>query len=233
MSIYVLVHGGYMGGWAWRQVAQILRAAGHEVFTPTLTGFGERAHLANPEIDLNTHIQDIVGVLECEGLEKVILVGHSYGSIVITGVAERIPERLARLVYLDGFIPKNGQTGFDLIGPVQTQQFLDSAREEGDSWRFAALPNPPFAPPRWQRGIVKCLSLPIQIKNPAALKIPRAFIHCTVREKESPIASALIMVGRAAEEAKQKGWWYRDINADHAPMFTMPKELTELLLELA
>ena len=233
MSVYVLVHGGFTGGWSWAQVARLLRAAGHEVYTPTLTGFGERAHLASPEIGLHTHIQDIVGVLQCEDLRQVILVGNSYGSMVNTGVAEREPERLARLVVVDGFIPKNGQTGFDVIGTEHKHQWLDFAKEKGDGWRGPGLPNPPFAPPRWQPTMLKMNTEPLDVKNPAALKIPRAFIHCTVRRKESAIASGLIMVDRAAEEAKQNGWWYRDIPAEHAVMLTMPKELAELLLELA
>jgi pimeloyl-ACP methyl ester carboxylesterase len=124
MSIYLLVHGGFYGGWAWRQVAKILRGAGHEVFTPTLTGLGERAHLANPQIGLDTHIQDIVGVLECEDLWQVILVGHSYSSMVITGVAERMPQRLSCLVYIDTVIPKDGQSWLDLVGSEMKQQML-------------------------------------------------------------------------------------------------------------
>ena len=91
MTTYVLVHGGFSGGWVWRTVALHLRDAGHEVFTPTLTGIGERAHLAHPEINLDTHIQDLVGLFECEELSQVVLVGHSSGSMVITGVAEKIP----------------------------------------------------------------------------------------------------------------------------------------------
>lgn len=100
MATYVLVHGAWHGGWCWQRVTPLLRAAGHEVFTLTLTGLGERSHLANPEIDLNTHIQDVVNVLEYEDLRKVILVGHSYGGMVITGVTDRAAERLAHVVYL-------------------------------------------------------------------------------------------------------------------------------------
>src|SRR5688572_12471656 len=110
MATFVLVHGGWDGGWAWRSVAKDLQAAGHEVFTPTLTGSGERVHLASPEIGLDTHIQDIVNVLRFENLSDVLLVGHSYGGMVITGVAEQMPERIDQLIYLDAFAPRDGES---------------------------------------------------------------------------------------------------------------------------
>lgn len=110
MATYVIVHGGFFGGWRWRTVANLLRAAGHEAYTPTLTGLGGRCHLANPDINLDTHVQDVVGVIECEDLQDVILIGHSSGSMVVTGVVEKIPERLGYLIYLDTIIPQNGQS---------------------------------------------------------------------------------------------------------------------------
>jgi pimeloyl-ACP methyl ester carboxylesterase len=233
MSIYVLVHGGFYGGWGFTKVANIMRAAGHEVFTPTLTGYGERAHLASPNVGLNTNIQDIVGVLQCEDLHQVILVGHSYGSAVIFGVAEKEAERIARLVVLDGWIPKDGQTVFELMGQVLTKQWLDYAKEKGDGWRGPPLPNPPCAPPRWQPVIITGGTEPLEIKNQVAQKIPRAFIRCAIRDKNSAVASGLNRVDRYAEEAKQNGWWYRDIPDGHSVMLTNPKLLADTLLELA
>lgn len=114
MATFVLVHGATAGGWVWRPVPSLLRAEGHEVYTPTLTGLGERAHLLSPEVDLGTHIQDVVNVLEFERLSQVILVGHSYGGVVVTAVAERIPERLAQLVYIDALVPADGESVADL-----------------------------------------------------------------------------------------------------------------------
>src|SRR5262245_27897653 len=108
MSTYVLVHGGGHGGWCWQRLARLLRAEGHEVYTPTLTGLGERAHLLSPHIDLDTHIADVVGVLKYEGLTNVILVGHSYGGMVITGVADRALAHVGHLVFLDASIPYDG-----------------------------------------------------------------------------------------------------------------------------
>jgi pimeloyl-ACP methyl ester carboxylesterase len=228
MSVFVLVHGGFMGGWVWRQVTQFLRTAGHEVFAPTLTGFGERAHLANPSIDLNTHIQDIVGVLECEDLQQVILVGYSYGGPVITGVAEKTPERLSRLVYLDAPFPSDGQSVFDLE-PEMVPMFLESAREKGDGWRVMSAANPP----RWQPQPLKTLTQPLEVKNLAAIGIPRAFIHCTIRPENHRLSLAWAALDRAAEEAKKQGWWYSEVEADHGVVFSKPKEVSEILLALS
>src|SRR5262245_52546214 len=115
MTTFVLVHGSMHGGWCWRRAVPLLRDAGHEVYTPTLTGLGERAHLAHPGIDLDTHIRDVLGVLEYEGLRGVVLVGHSYGAPVVTGVADRDPERVAQIVSLDGAVPDDGQAVLDFF----------------------------------------------------------------------------------------------------------------------
>ena len=117
MATYVLIHGSWDGGWAWKGVASVLQEAGHEIYRPTLTGSGERVHLASPEVDLNTHIADIVNVLRYENLEDVILVGSSSGGMVITGVAEQVPERIKHLIYLDAFAPQDGQSIADQTGP--------------------------------------------------------------------------------------------------------------------
>src|SRR6266511_4363097 len=116
MAVFVLVHGGFHGGWCWRRVAALLRAAGHEVYTPTLTGLGERAHLATPDIGLDTHIRDVLGVLAFEDLRDVVLVGHSMAGMVVTGVAERAPDRLAHLVYLDASVPRDGECDLECHG---------------------------------------------------------------------------------------------------------------------
>ena len=229
MAIYLIVHGGFFGGWRWRPVANLLCAEGHEVFTPTLTGLGERAHLANPQVDLNTHIQDIVGVLECEDLQDVILVGHSYGSMVITGVAERVPERLARLVYLDTAIPQDGQSWLDLLGPEMARMSIDLAEKHGDGWRVPLISDPP----RVQPHPLKTTTDPLTVKNPIAAQIPRAYIYCTAKLKDIPIAVAWPAIEKAAKNARQQGWWYRELPTGHDVEKTMPRELSELLLELA
>ena len=117
MTNFVLVHGAWIGGFCWRPNAQALRKAGHEVYTPTMTGLGERIHLMNPSINLDTHITDIVNVIKYEELSDVVLVGHSYGGMVITGVADALPDRITSLVYLDAFVPENGQSLVSLVPP--------------------------------------------------------------------------------------------------------------------
>ena len=136
MTTFVLVHGGWTGGWRWQHARRSLTAAGHEVFTPTLTGMGERVHLAQPGIDLQTHILDVVNVLEAEDLRDTVLAGHSYGGMVITGVAERVPERLAHLVYLDAFLPQDGETLLDLLQPQARQITDDALHRSPDGWRI-------------------------------------------------------------------------------------------------
>ena len=140
MATFVLVHGAWHGGWCWKKVTPLLRAAGHEVYTPTLTGLGERAHLLTREVDLDTHIRDIINVLEYEELRDVILVGHSYAGMVIAGVADRVPARLAHLVYLDAFVPRDGQASLSLSPPELEAHLRAQALAEGDGWRVPAPP---------------------------------------------------------------------------------------------
>ena len=117
MANFVLVHGAWVGGWCWRPVAQALRKSGHEVYTPTMTGLGERSHLMNPSINLDTHITDIVNVINNEELSDVVLVGHSYGGMVVTGVFDALSDKITSLVYLDAFVPENGQSLLNLLPP--------------------------------------------------------------------------------------------------------------------
>src|SRR5262245_33383250 len=115
MATIVAVHGAWSAAWSWKKVRPLLRARGHDLVTPTLTGLGERSHLARPDIGLALHIEDIAAVLEFEDLRDIILLGHSYGGMVVTGVANRMPERIAKLVYLDAFVPGNGDCVFSLL----------------------------------------------------------------------------------------------------------------------
>src|SRR5437763_8418345 len=138
MSTYLLVHGGWHGGWYWGRVTPLLREAGHEVFTPTLTGLGERAHLLSPEIDLDTHIRDVLGVIKYEDLHDLILVGHSYAGMIITAVAEQAVARLRHLVYLDAFIPENGESLIDVIGTDFAATFRDLVQTKGDGCETSA-----------------------------------------------------------------------------------------------
>ena len=125
LATYVLVHGGAHGGWCYGRVAQVLRASGHDVHTPTMTGVGDRSHLLRPDIDLDFHIRDILAVLHYEDLRDVILVGHSYGGMVITGVADRAADRIGHIVYLDAAMPANGESLADIAAPL-----MDAARRD-------------------------------------------------------------------------------------------------------
>jgi pimeloyl-ACP methyl ester carboxylesterase len=227
-STLVLVHGAWAGGWAWREVASHLRVAGHEVFTPTLTGLGERVHLATPDIDLDTHIQDILGVLEYEDLREVILVGHSYGGMVITGVAERVPERLAQLVYLDAFVPEDGQSLADILGPEIRAHLLGAAQAYGEGWR---VPHDPPDAPRMTPHPLKTGLQALTVKNPAVKALSRTFIYCTEGKEEMATGFAIT---RAAERARaDSSWRYLELHTGHVPTETVPRELAGVLLELA
>jgi pimeloyl-ACP methyl ester carboxylesterase len=228
MVTYVFLAGGGYGGYIWKEVASRLRAHRHEVFTPTLTGLGERAHLASPQIDLDTHVHDILGVFEFEDLHDVILVGHSYGGMVMTGVAQHIPHRLAHLVYLDALVPQDGQSVLDIIGPFWSARFEERARTLGDGWRL-----PPFS--EMTSGVnakttaypFQCFKQPLSLKNPAACSIPRTFISCT----ESGWSAEHILP--LARRAREEGWNYYELATGHLAMITHPKELAYLLLEIA
>jgi pimeloyl-ACP methyl ester carboxylesterase len=136
MTTFVLVHGAWHGGWCWARVARLLREGGDEVFTPTLTGLGERAHLLAPAVGLETHIQDVVGVLESEDLADVVLVGHSYAGLVVSAAADRAPGRGARIVYLDAVVAHDGQCLLDRLGEKSRATFEERARDEGEGWRL-------------------------------------------------------------------------------------------------
>src|SRR5215217_4445865 len=141
MAVFVLVHGGWHGGWCWRKLLPHLVAAGHTAFTPTLTGLGERAHLLSPAIRLETHIQDVLGVMAFEDLRDVVLVGHSMAGTVITGVAGRAADRLGHLVYLDASVPRDGESDVDCVRPGE-RAWLEG-RAAVDGWAIA----PPVAEP--------------------------------------------------------------------------------------
>ena len=140
MTTFVLCHGAWGGGFVWREVADRLRAQGHTVFVATYTGLGERRHLASPDVNLSTHIEDVRAVIRCEDLDQFVLVGHSYGGMVVTGVADKDWEKITRLVYLDAFLPKNGQCLNELTGEERTKATFAAAEKDGEGWQ---VPRPP------------------------------------------------------------------------------------------
>jgi len=223
--LFVLVHGAWHGGWCWKKLSPLLRSAGHEVYAPSLTGMGGRSGLLQPGINLDTHIQDITAVLQYEDLREVILVGHSYGGMVVTGVAEKVPERLSRLVYLDAFLPEDGRAIKDYapVTPVPA-----------DGWRVPPL-GPPSAfgvtdprdiawmLPRLGDQPLQTLTQPLRISGALTRSLPRAFIQFS----KTP------WFVEAAERAKRDGFVYKELfSAGHDAMVTQPAGLARLLLEL-
>lgn len=234
MATYVIVHGGWAGGFQWKKVAAQLRANGHEVYTPTLTGLGERSHLAHPGINLDTHIQDIVNVLIFEDLQNVILAGHSYGGMVITGVAEQIPERLAHLVYMDALLPQDGDSVWKMLANVMSpstmKEIAQMIETAGAGWYW---PSPPKRTdgrdyPEGRPQPIQTLKQPLRITNPDAVGLPRTFVHCT----DSPPTFALRdLIALFAEQAKAAGMKHYGLPTNHTLFETMPNEVTTILLE--
>ena len=243
-KVFVLVHPAWHGAWFWKKVVPLLRQKGHLVFTPTLTGLGERSHLARAEIGLDVHVTDVVNVLKYDDLRDVVLVGHSSSGAVITGVADGAPERIAHVVYLDAFVPEDGHAVFDLIAPDRRQVLETLVKTEGQGWLL-----PRFAPPPWETivrdmwGVTDSEDVrwmadrlggtpvghfkdPVHRTNPAAEKLRRAYIRC--RQFPNP------RFDQHAEMAQRTALWrYRELVAPHHAAVTMPDTVVDLLLELA
>lgn len=234
MATFVFVPGMWHGGWCWKKVAVLLRGRGHEVFTPTLTGLGERTHLHLPEIDFDLQVRDIVGVLEYEDIQDGILVGHSYGGMMVLSIAGECANRLSYLINLDGPLPVNGQTIKEQI-PDMWELFQQQAIADGDpewvppprDWTFgAAGEDLEWMRSKWTPHPLRTWLTPIRCDDPQALALPRTFIRCT----EGMTADELV----ADEQCcVQQGWRYQCIGTGHDAMITMPEKLTEILLELA
>lgn len=233
MATFVIAHGAWSGGWAWKRIRERLRARGHEVFTPTYTGLGERAHLARAEFGLETHVQDVLGVLQYENLSDVVLLGHSYGGMVATWVADRAPERIRRLAYLDAFAPRDGQALLDLVAPEERAKREALVGAEGDGWRMAPNPPPPDTSAE-DLAWVGPLRVPLALKafqDPVKLsgavdKLPRSYIYCT-RSRPGDVFRQF------RERAKNEGWQCFDIEASHSPNVTAPDALAEILEVIA
>jgi len=235
MATYLLVHGAFHGGWCWRRVADRLRAAGHDVLTPTLTGLGERRHMLRPEIDLDWHIRDILGVIEAEELADFILVGHSYGGMVVTGVADKTAAPLRALVYLDAFLPDDGQAVADLAGP-EFKMLEEMIRLQGEGWRIPALPPEAFgvtAPDdvAWLNRHLgphpaASFTQPIRLKGPQAPPGARVYIPCT--QPAMGLYDAL-----AARLKADPAWAVHPLATGHDAMVTAPDAVAEILLDHA
>jgi pimeloyl-ACP methyl ester carboxylesterase len=230
---FVLVHGAWHGGWCWRRVVDRLQAKGHRVLAPSLTGLGDRAHLLSPQVGLSTHVDDIVGLLTYEDLDDVVLCGHSYGGMVITGVADRIALRLRSLVYLDALLPDDRQCAFDVLPPDRRVTFRKGAEESGDGWRMPPVPAERFGvtDPEDQTWVdrlcgpmpIRAFEEPLHLHNPAITVARRTYILAGNYDP-SPFQS---IYARLKEDP---AWTCHRLPTGHDAMVTMPQELTELLL---
>jgi len=231
MSTYVLIHGAWHGSWCWKRVRQALQAQGHQVFTPTLTGVGERSHLLSPQVNLDTHIADVVNLIRWEELSHVVLCGHSYGGCVVTGVADRIPDRIGALVYLDAFVPENGQCLHDLLPPDHRDAQVQGAKQMGDGWKVPPITAEAFHVNARDRDWVnrQCTMQPLAtFQQPLRLTGGSAGIRkitYILADGWSPSPFPPFY-----EKAKAKGWKTRTTSCGHDVMLDMPQELTQELL---
>ena len=228
---FVLVHGAWHGGWCWRRVARLLRAAGHEVFTPTLTGFGERAHLLSADVGPDTLVQDVVGVLENEELSDVVLVGHSFGALVALAVAEAAADRVRRVVLLDGLVVEAGAPGFDGLPPEAAAARKDAAAASGE----IAFPPPggaafglsdpediAWVDRRLTPHPLRTYAEPFPLHAPLGGGRPVTYIACT-----DPAYPA---IHSAHAIVRREGWEFRELATGHDAMVSAPEATAELLM---
>lgn len=232
MATFVLVHGTWHGGWCWRKVTPLLVERGHTVYAPTLTGMGERAHLLSEAVGLDMHIRDILQVLFFEDLRDMILVGHSYAGSILSAVAETVADRIARLVYLDAFIPRDGDSLFSMLGARSEAYYRNRADEEGRGWLIPPLSPKDFgvtdpADIAWMQTRLVAVPVstfadPVRLPGNAAAQLPRSYIFCKG-----------FGFSMQAAQAKAEGWDYHELATGHDAMITKPRELTEILVEPA
>ncbi len=237
MATYVLLHGAFMGGWCWRDVAARLRAAGHDVTTPTQTGVGERRHLLSAQITLETFVTDLTSHIEAEELSDIILVGHSFGGQATSGAAERLPGRIRRLVYLDSMVLEGGQSAFDRMDQALVKTRKRLAAEQGAG---IAMPVPPivhlgmgddhplaaWTARRMTPHPISTYMAPMPLRGPVGNGLPRTYIACS-----DPWFASL---GWSRDWVRaQVGWDWQEIATGHAAMITAPEALTRMLLAFA
>ncbi|KRA56790.1 hypothetical protein ASD79_17170 [Caulobacter sp. Root655] len=230
MATFVLVHGAWHGSWCWQRVRRTLRELGHEVFTPTLSGVGERAHLLSPGIDLTVHIQDVANLIRWEELSDVVLCGHSYAGLVISGVAEQMPERIAALVYLDAFLPESGQSLHDTLPPEISDHQRAMARDHGGGWKVPPNPAAMFAVNDQDRDWVDRQCTPQSLAtfeqplifSEKAGSIPDIRYVLATGWSHSPFAAF-------RDLAAKRGWRTSTMACGHDVMLDLPAELAAVL----
>ena len=221
---YVIVHGATAGGWEWKRTGQFLTDDGHTVYRATLTGLGERMHLNSPEINLETHVLDVVNLILFEDLHDVVLTGHSYGGMVVTGVMDRVPERIRHVVFLDAAVPDDGMSLWDLFGgsgPPDPSRFADGFMQV--PWVKAGTP-----PPYNVKQSVKCFSQPVSYKNPAALKLPVTYVAFVPKDKSAEERSR---TDKSWQRAVARGWTIRTFPGGHVAQQEDPRGVATLMEE--
>lgn len=233
MSTFLLVHGAWHGSWCWKRVRRILQAAGHEVFTPTLTGVGERAHLLSPEVNLETHIADVANLIHWEELSDVILCGHSYAGCVVSAVADRFPEQIRALIYLDAFVPESGQSLHDTLPAEMRNAQVEEARETGDGWQVPPIPAEVFQVNERDREWVnrQCTMQPLatfqqKLELTGRIEEINDISYILAAWQPSPFPQFLA-------KAKAKGWKTAELRCGHDVMLDLPEELCRELLKAA
>ena len=231
MATFVLVHGAWHGGWCWQRVAKLLRAKGHEVHTPTLSGVCERSHLAGPDITLDTHIMDVVNEIKWNELSNVVLVGHSYGGLVVSGVCEKISNKIGSLVMLDAFVSENGQSLVDMQPPAAAKAFSDL--EAKGEWRVpprsAAMFHVNEKDQAWVDAQctvhpIKCFTQKLALTGARDRVAKKAYIRASQPSEPFDASKA---------KTQKSGWKAVSLDVGHDVMVDMPERLTEILIEVA
>jgi pimeloyl-ACP methyl ester carboxylesterase len=221
---FVLVHGATAGGWEWKSTGQSLTDDGHTVYRATLTGLGERMHLNGPDVDLRMHINDVVNLILFEDLKDVVLTGHSYGGMVITGVMDRVPERIKHVVFLDAAVPDDGMSLWDHFGsdrPQDPERFKDGFMQV--PWVKADT-----KPPHSVKHSINCFNQPVSYKNPAALKLPVTYVAFVPKDKS---AEERAKTDKSWQRAVARGWTIRTFPGGHIAQQENPRGVATLIEE--
>ena len=218
---YVLVHGATAGGWEWKKTGQFLSDDGNIVYRATLTGLGERKHLSSKEINLETHINDVVNLILFEDLHDVILTGHSYGGMVVTGVMDRIPERISHVMYFDAAVPNDGQSLYDLFGAGAR-----NVSAIADGMMQVSWVKPDAIPPYNVPQSIKCFDQPVSYKNPLAKALPVTYIAFVPKDQS---AEKRATTDNSWKHAQERGWTIRTFPGTHVAHTENPRGLTTLI----
>lgn len=218
---FVVVHGATAGGWEWKRTGKCLTDDGHTVYRVTLTGLGERMHLNGPHIDLQTHIDDVVNLILFEDLHDVVLTGHSYGGMVITGVMDRVPDRIRHVVFLDAAVPADGQSIWDLFGGGRPP-----GSNIADGMMQVPWVKPDAKPPHNVAQSIKCFSQPVSYKNPEALKLPVTYVAFVPKDKSAEERAAK---DKSWQNAVARGWTIRTFPGGHVAQQEDPRGVATLI----